>query len=83
MMVACFYWKDHVWLMFIYIELIQIFKSALGRFVPVFVLPDALDRFPHEGTLSRPLPYLLEDLPVWSSKTWCKLPEDPKEDVIV
>jgi hypothetical protein len=53
---------------YIYDELIQIFKSALGRFVPVFVLPDALDRFPHEGTLSRPLPYLREDLPVWSSK---------------
>jgi hypothetical protein len=32
--------------MYIYDELIQIFKSALGRFVPVFVLPDALDRFP-------------------------------------
>ena len=78
MMAACFYWKGHVWLMFIYIyiyiyiydddELIQIFKSTLGRFVLVFVLPNALDRFPHEGTLSRPLPYLLEDLPVWSLK---------------
>jgi hypothetical protein len=34
----------------------------------VFVLPDALDRFPPEGILLRPLPYLREDLPVWSSK---------------
>jgi hypothetical protein len=60
----------YIW-KYIYIydmELIQIFKSVLGRFVPVFVLPDALDRFPHEGTLSRPLPYLREDLPIWSSK---------------
>ena len=43
----------------IYIELIQISKSSLGRFVPVFVLPDALDIFPHEGTLLRPLICLL------------------------
>jgi hypothetical protein len=49
---------------YMYDELIQTFWSALGRFVPVFVLPDALDRFPHEGTLSRPLPYLLGSSPV-------------------
>jgi hypothetical protein len=62
---------DYVYIyiyIYIYIELIQIFQVFSRRFVPMFVLLDALDRFSHEGTLSRPLLYLLEDLLVLSSK---------------
>jgi hypothetical protein len=47
---------------YIYVELIRIFKTALKRFVPVFVLPDALDRFPHEGTWCKLPEGLKEDV---------------------
>jgi hypothetical protein len=67
MMAACFYWKDHVWLMFIYvyiyIELIQIFKSVFRKSMPLFVSRNTQNRSPHRDTLSGKLTKnLKEDL---------------------
>jgi hypothetical protein len=57
MVVACFYWKDHVWLMFIdrfiyiYTDIISDFKSVLGKSIPLSVSGNTLDRSPHRDTL--------------------------------